>query len=309
MPEVAEHPRGGAKLAQVQVHRLPAAVLGRLFRCSLFAGVTPLAACAAAPDGSDAEVTWQNEAQAQQSASSAVEIGQTDPRVRGVPVPEFTDRAGRWVLVGEARVAKSATPVPDHAQAAEGSTVDVAEMSATEIAERFRPIMEHQGYEYTLDEASVRALAERMYRSARAAADEVVEGSGPEAATGQLSAAQPPARDAHSVIGTDTRVNYSSYADDYPFNLTAVLYRAAEEWPEGTGFKLINHHTMVTAAHNLHSTTWWYPAQDIQFSAGSQYPRGVIPGWCPARVIPSCYVGTWTVRSSNSASAGGLLPL
>ena len=207
--------------------------------------------------------------------------------------PEFTDAAGRWVRTGEARGYDAQPETAARADTSEAPELDVADMTIEKIAERFRPVMDFQGYEYVLDDASTRELAEKMQRQARTVSEMSMPATGPNGEVFDESAADTAARDPHVVIGTDSRTPISSYAATEPYIYNAVMYRGLDSdiYPEGTGLKLLNNYTMVTAAHVVHNGNGWFPVNDIEFAAGSTGARGRIPGWCYGTTVPGCWRG------------------
>lgn len=92
-----------------------------------------------------------------------------------------------------------------------------------------------------------------------------------------------------AIIGGDDRANYNHMAATYPYNNHGAMYGGAGTC---TGFKLVNHHTMVTAAHCIHTGSAWKSRQTIRFQAGSSSPLPEVSSACYSRFVPGCWDGS-----------------
>lgn len=158
---------------------------------------------------------------------------------------------------------------------------DVRDMTLDEATEALRPKELRGDWEYTLAETESRELASEVQAAALSNAPAKVEGEtalgveDPPKYEGQPSAPT-------QIIGTDNRISIESLKGFYPYNNVAVMSNAGG----CTTFKLINHHTAVTAAHCVHSGSGWLTRKQITFR-----PLSTVGSTCYGMTVPSCWDG------------------
>jgi hypothetical protein len=86
------------------------------------------------------------------------------------------------------------------------------------------------------------------------------------------------------VVGNDDRQNWNPFAGMYPYSTIATLEGFAGE----TGFKLINHHTMISTAHSFMEGGQWEDRPAIRFAAGAGTLKHLHPN-CYNIAVPGCW--------------------
>jgi len=192
---------------------------------------------------------------------------------------EIVDPDGtRWIKTGLARIdAKGPVFRGRQPVTAKSGRNLVADLSVEELAQKIRPEMEMNGSQYLMDMDSTLALARTM--KDLQGQEIQTEGSAPAGpAPGDLEG---------RVLGIydgESRTRVTS--NGFPFNTIAFIGGGAGQ-NTCTGFKLINHHTIVTAAHCLKDNNDnWRPKPDITFAAGTVGPGLTMPGSCYGRTVP-----------------------
>jgi V8-like Glu-specific endopeptidase len=197
------------------------------------------------------------------------------------------------------------SPAPDT-----GPGMNREELLATsveELATRFRPILQIGTGEYRTSWDDSMRLASRMKETLVSGMRER-SGAGPMSATGVPRTAQVERISREVVDSTrgETRQNWSEHAGKSPYNrIASMQFRETPnnrvEVGHCTCFKLINHHTCVTAAHclwNYREKKWLWP-HSVTFGAGSSSPLPTIdPKVHPyGRIISTDYYNNSQRRS------------
>ena len=162
----------------------------------------------------------------------------------------------------------------------------IGEMTIEEIAYEYRPIMEFNYDVYELSEEDAYEMATQMKEAYEAGispapADFPLQGEAL-SESGEATASQ------EMVLGSDDRSTPQS--DTWPEMMNAGT---DDDGGRCTAFKMINHHTAITAAHCVYTPdVGWETREDWWFSADDAFTEPLDPG-CYSRVVP----GGWTRRN------------
>lgn len=236
--------------------------------CTVFTAFAVAGSCAVAACGSDL------------SDPGLPESGQGET----VAPKSFVDSAGRtWV--------RSAAPVAYQEESARSdlsarpsteiqrSPIDFRAMPIEEAAAALRPKTLRGDWEYTLTDEDALEFA-RAVLQPRPDVDE--EGTPGEPALGAEGEEAKPLPENRAIIGSDDRYSIDAIKHVYPFNNIAAMSDAGS----CTAFKLVNHHTAVTAAHCVHNGSGWLPRKKITFGG-----RTTVGSTCYGMSVPSCWDG------------------
>ncbi|WP_437959442.1 hypothetical protein WME76_07175 [Sorangium sp. So ce119] len=207
----------------------------------------------------------------------------------------FTDPQGmRWVKVRDVTYAEDGEAPAAVLGPEIGPPEDepnIADMSVREIAEKMRPLMEFQGVEYTLDEASLWRFAEKVKRDAAQAFHESSPSERVDPEQVYTDVPEPLAtngvRVPRGVFGFEERVLVPSPWFLPPMKWIGVYGSATAAF--ATVFKVHNHYTAMGAAHSQHDGTSWLAPRAIGFghSATSPSPTGFATAACNFRTVPA----------------------
>lgn len=199
--------------------------------------------------------------------------------------PQFVDVEGRsWVRTRQVDF------VPDtgHIPRGDSPAVDFAAMTLEEVTEAFRPYQQYGNYEYTISDKDALAFGREMMEVI--AADEPVDGSSSlgmgmgDIEGDDVAVEMDPLIPKSKTVGGESRTDVHSQRADWPYRTVAQMFDAAT----CTAFKMINHHTAITAAHCVHNgnTGGWLNRKNLRF--GGQTATGKD---CYGITVPGCWDG------------------
>lgn len=200
-----------------------------------------------------------------------------------------TDAIGRrWRAVGP--VVYHDGPSGEFKPAARPPSPPIESLSLEEATKILRPKTEIGGVEYTMSDDDAREFAATIQEVARTRRSGSARGSHARPAQASSSNADGVATIQQKIItgNVDDRFNINASAGGPPYDNHGQLLNC-------TCFKLLNHHTCVTAAHCHHTGAVWKQRFDITFRAGSGAPLPSVPKECYARTVP----GSWTTGQGH----------
>lgn len=209
--------------------------------------------------------------------------------------PEFVDELGRrWVRTGAVTFAPDETDVHDHGEhdhetlATSPDDLDFGSMSLGELAAALRPYHQYGSYEYTLADDDALELA-RSVMEAMSSEEPVFSPGSLGIGQGLIDGAadappvEPPDYEEYKskVVNGESRINYHPARGLYPHRTVAQMFGAGS----CTAFKMINHHTAVTAAHCVHTGSAWRARKNMRF--GDKSATG---STCYGMTVPGCFI-------------------
>jgi len=204
----------------------------------------------------------------------------TTPAMTPEQMPaEMVDPDGtRWIKTGIAKIDPNGPPIRHQIPESPKSGRDlVGTLTVADLATKIRPEMESNGAQYVMSMEDTMKLAQAM-KDLRGqdlqTEGEAPTGLGPTDLEGRVL----------GIYDGESRTRVTSNA--FPWNTIAFIGGGSGA-NTCTGFKLINHYTIVTAAHCLKDNNDnWRPKPDITFAAGTVGPGLTMPGSCYARTVP-----------------------
>jgi V8-like Glu-specific endopeptidase len=196
----------------------------------------------------------------------------------------YVDTFGRTWLRADKPVVYAEGSKDDHIERGPepAAVVDIAQVSLDEATAALRPKALRGDWEYTLCDEDAREFAREIQESARNDVP-ITNGIPGSTAVGETSANDSGDPSAPTrIVNGDDRFSIEGIKDVYPYNNVAVLDSAGT----CTAFKLINHHTAITAAHCVHTGSAWKPRKRITFR-----PRSTVGTTCYGMTVPGCWDG------------------
>jgi V8-like Glu-specific endopeptidase len=227
---------------------------------------------------------WLNSGCGDGSSEEAVSLEVRDQRalVHETAIVDWPgDRGQKWVRRRKVEVLDGIPVVPELRRP---TSHDFSRMSDVEVASWLRPIMlDENNVEYELEIGDTLKLAREIKAHLeRDSGDDQGE------AAAEFPIDPQNGLSFRNLWGKDDRVNMNSSAGNFPWSNIAAMASATSV---GSGFKMINHYTMITAAHVVYGSGGWVPRKAIQFAAGSSTPLPAMPSECYSIVVPGGWVG------------------
>ena len=167
----------------------------------------------------------------------SAEGARIDTFADGVGRDLVDDSGSRWTYIGRAGSAEAAKRDPKWLNV---TMAEFETLNTQEKAEFLRPEMMLRGHVYRMADESL-STGVPIDRPL-----EVVEPSLPEGSTEPMPSVF--LRQTKVIFDTDSRSDASGSSHLFPWNTIGTVRTATGQ---GTGFKVLNHHTFVTAGHNF----------------------------------------------------------